>query len=152
MRLSLKAMICGVVLAAVVGAAYAGFAKPEEAIRYRRAVMTVIGQHIGQLAGVIKGEVPYAKKEVVKDATVIKTMAGLPWEAAMVPGSDKGDTTLKPSALKEKDKFMTVAQQFEMMSQKLVDTAQNGDLEALKAQFGNVVQTCRACHSTYRKK
>ncbi|MEJ2154129.1 MAG: cytochrome c [Desulfobacteraceae bacterium] len=136
----------------MVGAAYAGFSKPEKAIRYRQAVMTVIGQHIGQLAGVIKGEIPYAKKEVVKDATVIKTMAGLPWEAAMAPGSDKGDTTLKSSALKEKDKFMKVAQQFEMASQELADTAQNGDLEALKSQFGKVVQTCKACHSTFRKK
>lgn len=152
MRLSLKVTICGVVLAVIWGVAFAGFAKPEEAIRYRRAVMTVISQHIGQVAGVVKGEAPYVKKEVVQDATVIKTMAGLPWEAFMAPGSDQGDTSLKSSALKEKDKFLKAARQFEEASQKLADTAQNGDLDALKSQFGQIVQTCKACHSTFRKK
>ena len=152
MRISLKAMTWAVALAAVAGVAFAGFAKPEEAIRYRQAVMTVIGQQLGQLAGVIKGETPYDKKAVTRDAEVIKIMAELPWEAFMFPGSDKGKTSLKPSALKEKDKFMAVANQFESETRKLADIAKNGDLEALRAQFGAVVQTCKSCHSTYRER
>ena len=152
MRISLKATTCVVVLAAVAGVAFAGFAKPEEAIRYRQAVMTVIGQQLGQLAGVIKGETPYDKKNVERDADVIKLMSELPWEAFMFPGSDKGNTSLKPSAFKEKDKFLAVATQFEGETRKLADIAKNGDLEALRAQFGTVVQTCKTCHSTYRSR
>ena len=152
MRISLKVTICGVVLAAMTGAAFAGFAKPEEAIRYRKAVMTVLAQQFGQLASVIKGETPYEKKNVEHDAAVIRTMAELPWEAFLYPGSDQGDTSLKSSALKEKDKFMEVARQLEAETRKLADTAQNGNLDSLKAQFGAVVQTCKTCHSAYRKK
>ncbi len=152
MQNSLKVVICGVVLVAMGGVAFAGFAKPEEAIRYRKAVMTVIGQHFGNIAAVIKGQMPYDKNDVEHNARVIRTMAELPWEAVMFPGSDAGDTTLKASAIQEKDKFMAVARQFESAAQKLAETAKNGDMGALKAQFGEVAGTCKTCHSTYRKK
>ena len=150
MKISLKAMVCAIVLAAIGSMAYAGFSNPDDAIRYRKAVMTVIGQHFGRLAAVVKGQTPYDKEEVVHNATVIQTMAELPWDAVLFPGSDKGDTTLKSSAFQEKDKFMSVAHQFESATRKLTETARNGDLAALKAQFGAVVGDCKTCHSTFR--
>ncbi len=152
MRLSFKAVICGVVLVAMGGVAFAGFSSSEEAIGYRRAVMTVIGQHFGRIAAVVKGQSTYEKNDVEKNAMVIKTMAELAWEAVMFPGSDQGDTTLKASAIQDKEKFMAVARQFESATQKLAETAKNGDLGALKAQFGAVAGTCKTCHSTYRNR
>lgn len=152
MRISLKVVICGIVLTAMGGLAWAGFAKPEDAIRYRKAVMTVIGQHFGRIAAVVKGEAPYTKDEVEHNAAVLRTMVALPWEAVMAPGSDKGDTTLNALAMKEKDQFMAVAQQLESTVQKLAQTTENGDIEAVKAQFGEVAKVCKACHTTYRNK
>jgi cytochrome c556 len=144
--------ICVVVLVAMSGASLAGFANPEEAIRYRKAVMTIIGNHFGNLAAVVKGRKPYDKKDVEQNAGVIRTMSDLSWQAVMEPGSEKGDTTLKASAMQEKEKFMAIARQFEKASQKLADAAENGDLKAVKAQFGEVAKSCKACHSKYRKK
>ncbi len=152
MRVSLKVVMSGIVLVALGGLAFAGFAKPEDAIRYRKAAMTIIGQHFGRIAAVVKGEASFNKEAIEHDAAVLRTMAALSWEAVMVPGSDKGDTTLNALAMKEKDQFMAVAQQFESDIQKLAETAKSGDLEAVKAQFGEVAQSCKACHSTYRNK
>ncbi|MEE4111599.1 MAG: cytochrome c [Desulfobacteraceae bacterium] len=151
MRISLKVVTCGIVLAAMGGLAFAGFAKPEDAIRYRQAVMTVIGQHFGSLAAVVKGQAAYNKDSVEHDAAVLRTMSELAWEAVMVPGSDRGDTTLSPLAMKEPDKFMAVAQQFESAVQQLEQTAKSGDIEAVKGRFGEVAKSCKFCHSTYRK-
>ncbi len=152
MRVSLKGVILGIVLSAIGGVALAGFSKSEEAIEYRQSVMTVIGHHFGSLAAVVKEQAPYEQKAVEHDAMVIKTMADLPWDAMMLPGSTKGHTTLKASALKEKDKFMGVARELESTTQKLEETAADGDLSTVKAQFGVVAGVCKACHSTYRKK
>lgn len=152
MRNSLKVVLCAAVLAAIGSAASAGFAKPEDAIRYRQAVMTVIGTHFGRLAAVVKGQAPYDKQEATHNAVVIRTMAELPWEAVLTPGSDTGNTTLKASVLQEKDKFMAMAHKFEKATQKLVETAKKGNLDALKAQFGAVAQNCKTCHTTYRNK
>ena len=151
MRNSLKGVVCGVVLVATGSMALAAFAKPEEAIRYRKAVMTVIGQHFGRVAAVVKGQMPYDKDAVGHQAAVLRTLSELPWEAVMAPGSDQGDTTLKASAMEEKEKFMAGAHQFESAIQKLAETNQSGDLEAVKAQFREVAKSCKDCHSTYRK-
>jgi cytochrome c556 len=151
MRKTSMVVICAVVLAVMSGAGFAGFANPEQAIRYRKAVMTVIGQHFGRLAAVVKGQAAYDKNDVKHNAVVIRTMSDLAWQAAMEPGSERGDTTLKVSAMQEKDKFMTIARQFEKATQKLVDAADNGNLEAVKAQFGEVAKSCKTCHSNYRK-
>lgn len=150
MKISLKVVICGVALAAMGGLAVAGFAKPEDAIRYRQAVMTVIGQHFGSIAAAVAGKATDSKA-IEHDAAVLRTMSELPWEAVMVPGSDRGDTRLSALAIKEPDKFMAVAQQFESAVKNLEQSAKSGDLDAVKTQFGEVAKSCKTCHSTYRK-
>jgi cytochrome c556 len=152
MKRSLKIAACGIVLLVISGVALAQFGKPEEAINYRKAVMTIIGQHFGHIAGMIKGEMPYDQSKVKQDTATIATMSKLPWEAMLMPGSHKGDTTLKPSVMVDKEAFMAVAKKFEDAAQELDKTAKSGGLEDVKVQFGQVAMNCKACHETYRKK
>jgi len=135
----------------LVGAAYAQFAKPEDAIKYRKAVMTIIAQHFGRLGAMVKGKVPYDQKAFAGNAAVIKTVSVLPWEAFLSPGSDKGQTTMKSGVLKNPADFKALAQQFEMEVGKLSAVAKGGDFDAARAQFGAVAQSCKACHSKTRK-
>jgi cytochrome c556 len=151
MKLSLKGVLFGILLAAMCGQVFAEFAAPEDAIRYRQAVMTVIGEHFGRIAAAVTGQTPYDKKEAEENTVVLRTMAELPWEACLVTGSYKGKTTLKSLAMKEKDKFMAIAQQFESASEKLAEAAESGDQNAVGKQFGEVAKNCKACHTTYRK-
>jgi cytochrome c556 len=134
------------------GLAYGQFAKPENAIMYRQSVMTIIGHHMGQMGAVVTGKKPYEKQEFSHDATVIQTLSALPWEAFMVPGSDKGKTKLKSEALREKDKFLAKAKTFETESRKLVKAAAGGDFNTIKAQFGNLGKSCKSCHDAYRSR
>ena len=152
MKRSLKIAVCGMILFFVSGVALAEFGKPEEAIYYRKAVMTIIAQHFGHIAGMIKGQMPYDQSKVKKDTAIIATMSKLPWEAMLMPGSDKGDTTLKPAVMVDKDAFTARAKQFEGAAKKLAETAKSGGLDDVKAQFGQVAMNCKACHETYRKK
>jgi cytochrome c556 len=151
MRISLKVVICASILLVVGSLAFAGFAKPEDAIRYRQAVMTVLGQHFGNIVAVLQGQAPYDKDKLEHDAMVVRTMADLPWDAALDPGSYKGNTTLKPLVLKEKSKFMAIARRLESTTKKLAQTAKSGDLKAIGEQFGKVAENCKTCHSTFRK-
>jgi cytochrome c556 len=151
MRRSLKGAVCGIMLVAMGGLAFAEFTTPEDAIGYRKAVMTVIGEHFGRIAAVVTGQTPFNGKALAHHTMVLRTMAELPWEACMVPGSYKGKTTLKASVMKEKDNFMTMARQFENSSNKLDETAKGDDLNAIGAQFGEVAKSCKGCHTTYRK-
>jgi cytochrome c556 len=151
MRNSLKVVICAGLLVVAGGMAFAGFAKPEDAIRYRQAVMTVIGHHFGNIVAVLEGQSTYNKKQLRHDAVVLRTMAELPWDAAMTPGSYSGNTTLKPLVLKEKSKFMAIARRLESTTRMLAEKAKTGDLKAIGEQVGKVAENCKACHSTFRK-
>ena len=70
----------------------------------------------------------------------------------MAPGSIKGKTKLKSSALREKDEFMAKAKIFETEIQELVKVSAGDDFNAIKAQFGEVAKNCKSCHQNYRSK
>ena len=89
-----------VIFGVLIGVAYAQFAKPEDAIKYRQSVMFIIAQHFGRLGAMVKGKQPFDQKTFASNAAVIENLAGLPWEAFLVPGSDRGKTTMKSSVLK----------------------------------------------------
>jgi cytochrome c556 len=134
------------------GLAYGQFAKPEDAIMYRQSVMTIIGHHVGQMGAVVTGKKPYEKQRFSHNASVMEPLSTLPWEAFMAPGSVKGKTKLKSSALREKDEFMAKAKTFETEIQKLVKVSAGDDFNAIKAQFGEVAKSCKSCHHDYRSK
>jgi cytochrome c556 len=152
MKKSAKLLFITVVGLLFFGIAYGQFAKPEDAIMYRQSVMTIIGHHMGQMGAVVTGKKPYEKQEFSHNASVIQMLSTLPWEAFMAPGSVKGNTKLKSSALREKDEFMAKAKTFETEIQKLVKVSAGDDFNAIKAQFGEVAKSCKSCHHDYRSK
>jgi cytochrome c556 len=133
------------------GIVLAQFAKPEEAITYRKSVMQVIKKHFGDMAGVVKGKMPFDKTAFAQDAKVVAMMSKLPWQASLVPGSTQGDTTLKEKALKDREGFLAAAKRFENASRELAVAAESKEMAAIKKQFGATAQTCGGCHKPYRK-
>lgn len=152
MRLFIRTGVLLIVVVVTGGIALAQFAKPEDAITYRKSVMQVIKKHFGNMAGVVKGKIPFDKTAFAADAKVVAMMSKLPWEASQVPGSTEGNTTLKENALKDSEGFMAAAKEFEEAGQKLVAAVEGGDLGVIKKQFGATAQTCKACHHSYRSK
>jgi cytochrome c556 len=152
MKKLLMILVCFIFFAAALGVAYAQFARPEYAIKYRKAVMFLIAQHFGRMGAMVKEKIPYNQEVFARNAMLVETLSRLPWEAVMVPGTDTGDTTLNASAFAQQAEFKEVAQTFETQATKLVSTAQNGDFIGIKAQFGQVAKSCKACHTQFRTK
>jgi len=152
MQLLKKATITVFVLSFVFGAAYAQFAKPEDAIKYRKAAMFLIAQHFKLMGVVVNGKVPYEKDAFSANADVVQTLAPLSREAIMEPGTDKGDTTLSSAVFEKPEQFKKAAGSFEAAAVMLVKTARGGDIGAIKPQFGKVAQSCKGCHRQFRKK
>lgn len=152
MKKPLMILICIVFVAAALGGAYAQFAKPQDAIKYRQSVMFLIGQHFGRMGAMVKEQIPFNQQVFDDNAMVVETLSRLPWEAAMVPGTDSGDTTLNSELFMKPAKFREAFQNFETQTAKLVSLAQSGDFTAIKAQFGEVGKSCKACHDQFRTK
>jgi cytochrome c556 len=141
------ALSCGV-LAAMPAAAQ--FAKPEDAVKYRKAALTVMATHFGRIGAMVNGRVPFDAKVAAENAELVATMSRLPFDA-FGPGTDKGETRAKPEIWTETDKFKAAAAKLQEETAKLNAAAKSGNLDAVKAAFGETGKACKACHDTYRK-
>jgi cytochrome c556 len=141
--------------AALIGAATAlpaaaQFAKPEDAIKYRKGAMTVMGAHFGRVAAMANGRVPFDAKVAAENAEIAVMMSKLPF-VAFVPGTDKGETRAEPKIWTETDKFNAAATKMQEEMAKLNVAAKGGNLDAIKAAAGETGKSCKACHDSYRK-
>ena len=130
--------------------AAAQFAKPEDAIKYRKAAFTVMGTHFGRVAAMANGRIPFDAKMAADNAELANTMAKLPY-AGFVDGSDKGDTKADPKIWSEMDKFKAAAAKMQDEMAKLNVVAKGGNIDAIKAAVGETGKSCKACHDAYRK-
>ncbi|MFI4982705.1 MAG: c-type cytochrome [Nevskiales bacterium] len=153
MQPRLKLLLGMVLVAGIAGVAHAQapFGKAEDAIRYRQSALFVMGQHIGRIGAVVKGERPFDKDEVARNAAIVEEMSKLPWDA-FVAGTDKGETHAKPEIWTDAAKFKSRHEKLEQETAKLAQVAKGGDLNAIKAQFGETGKACKACHDDFRRK
>jgi cytochrome c556 len=145
-------MGAALIAASVIGAAPAAaqFAKPEDAIKYRKAVMTVMAAHFGRIGAVVKGARPFNAAEVQANAAVVEDMSKLPFDA-FGAGTDKGETRAKPEIWTNADKFKAAGDQMQKAVLALSGAAKAGNPDQLKAAFGDVGKTCKGCHDDFRK-
>ena len=130
--------------------AQAQFAKPEDAIKYRKASYTLMAAHFGRLGAMAQGKATFDAKLAAENADVLAVVSKLPY-AAFVEGSDKGETRAKPEIWKESAKFKEAADKNQAEVAKLVAAAKTGNLDNLKAAFGSAAPPCKACHDSFRK-
>lgn len=125
--------------------------KPEDAIKLRKAAFALMGYNFGSLAAMAQDKKPYNKDEAVRNAEAVAMLGRMPLEH-FGAGTDKGDTKAKPEIWSQMDKFRGLMNKMNEESTKLAAVVKNGDLAALKAQFGETGKTCKACHDDYRAK
>ncbi|MDP3821909.1 MAG: cytochrome c [Burkholderiales bacterium] len=130
--------------------AAAQFAKPEDAIKYRKANMTLMATHFGRVAGMANGRIPFDAKLAADNAEMAAAVTK--WQfTGFVEGSDKGDTKADPKIWTEKDKFNAAGATLQEAVSKLNVAAKGGNLDAIKAAVGETGKACKGCHDTYQK-
>lgn len=142
-------LISASALTMTAGAAFAQFQKPEDAIKYRQSVFTVLANSFGKIGAVVKGEAPYNKDDVAKNAAVVATLSTLPWQA-FGPGTEGGKA--QSDIWSDNAKFKSASEKMQLAVADLNKAAQSGDLETIKKSFGAAGATCKGCHDDFKKK
>jgi cytochrome c556 len=136
-------------LAISAGLAVAQFQKSEDAIKYRQSTFTVMGNSFGKINAVVKGDVPYNKDEVAKNAAIVAMMSTLPWQA-FGPGTEGGKA--QSDIWSDNAKFKAASEKMQLAAADLNKAAQSGDLESIKKAFAATGASCKNCHDDFRKK
>ncbi len=147
-RLFATAMLLAGVATALPAAAQ--FAKPEDAVNYRKAVMTVMAVSFGRIGAMASGKAPFDAASAQTNAEIATMMSKLPF-TAFGPGTDVGETRTKPNVWTDADKFKAAAMTMQDEMGKLNAAAKTGNLDQIKAAFGPVGKACKACHDDFRK-
>jgi cytochrome c556 len=150
MKLAATFAASGAALLLATAASAQSFQKPEDAIKYRRSAMTLMGAHMGVLGAMANGRVPFDAQVASRNADVLALVTQLQF-AGFVPGSDKGETRAKPEIWTESAKFKAAAEKTQDAVAKLAAAAKSGNLDTMKAAFGPAAQSCKACHDDFRK-
>jgi cytochrome c556 len=148
-RLTMMAAVAVATLATALPAA-AQFQKPEDAVKYRKGAFTVMANHFGRIGAMANGKVPFDAKATQFNAELVATLSVLPW-AGFIDGTSSGDTRAKPEIWTEADKFKAAALKMQDELAKLNAAAKTGNLDQIKAAFGEAGKSCKACHDNYRK-
>lgn len=130
--------------------AVAQFAKPEDAIKYRKSAMFVMQQNFSRVGAMANGRVPFDAKVVAESAVIAEYMSKLPW-AGFVEGSDKGDTRAKPEIWKEPSKFKESSEKLQAEMSKLAVAAKSGNLDSIKTAVRATGGACKGCHDAFQK-
>lgn len=147
----LIASLLAIGAASISFSAAAQFAKPEDAVKYRKAAFTVTGAHFSRIGAMAQGKVPFDAKLAAENAEIVADMAKLPWQA-FGEGTETGDTKAKPEIWKQNAKFKELAEKLQSESIKLVAATKTGKEDAFKAAFSATAGTCKSCHDDFRNK
>ena len=147
------ALAGGILGLSVLTAANAADAKPEDTVKYRQSVYTIIGWNFKPIGAMVKGEAPFDAAAVARHAQYIEMLSkALPEGFTKGTGPDAVKSTeAKPEIWTKASDFDTKMKDFQQEAAKLAETAKSGDEKAIKAQFGKTAETCKACHKEFRK-
>jgi len=142
---------CIAVSAAIAWPVAAQYAKPEDAVKYRKAAFTVMNNHMGRIFRQLKSPTPNMQV-IQSSAQTIESMSKLPWDAFSPDTELVTDTRALPALFKNEAKAKELAQKMQEEVAKLNTVAKTGDAAAVRTQFNAAVKTCDNCHDDFRAK
>ncbi|KAF1054859.1 MAG: Cytochrome c' [Stenotrophomonas maltophilia] len=129
----------------------------EDQIKYRKANFNVAAWNMGKIKEqVIDKSVAYDQAQVQAAANAIAAVSHSGLGSLFGPGTDKavGDqkTRAKPELFQNIPEVARLSQNFAKAADGLVAQAATGDQAAIRTAFGEVGDTCKACHTKFRAK
>jgi cytochrome c556 len=131
--------------------AAAQFQKPEDAVKYRTSAFTVMANHFGRIGAMANGKAPFDAAQAQASADIVVMMSKLPY-TAFGEGTDKvGNTRALPEVWSKRADFDTAAKKMQDEVVKLQAATKTGNLDQIKAAFGDAGKSCKGCHDNFRK-
>jgi cytochrome c556 len=122
---------------------------PENAIKYRKAVMDAMAGHTSAFSMIAFGMVD--QPEYLQSHANALADAGAQLSILFPEGSGDGDTDALAGIWNDADKFSAAIAKGEKASADLKAAAASGDKKAIVGAFKALGQSCKGCHESYRE-
>lgn len=118
-------------------------------VEQREKLMEGFKKQMGTMAKMVKGEAPYDAAAFQQAADALDADAGKPWEH-YTPESAQEESDAKPEIWSKPDEFKKEIDKFTTAAAALKVAAASGKLDDVKKPFGDVGQSCKSCHDSFR--
>lgn len=136
-----------VALLLAAGAAIA--ATPQDAIKYRKAVMNTMAGHVGAINLIFTGKVEH--QEYLLSHAEALAAAGDQLGKLFPAGSGEGDTDALPAVWSDAAGFQKAADAGKTATAALRDAVKAGDRAAIGRSLKPVFDSCKGCHDKFRE-
>ena len=146
-----KVLIGAAVLASLTAGAAVAQVPADRSVKYRQSALTVMATSSGRIGAHIKGDIKLDAAALEQNAAVVELMSKMAFDG-FLQGTEQssGATKAKPEIWKEWDKFKKLQGDLQAATAKLHEASKGTDTKALQAAWGQVGQSCKACHDAYR--
>lgn len=127
----------------------AGSAKA--AVEERERLMKIFKDVSGTMGKMVKGETAYDAAAFRAAADTLAENADKPW-VHYTEESAKEESEARPEVWSKAAEFKQEADKFIAAAAALKTAAAQGGLDAVKKPFGEVGQSCKSCHDSFRVK
>lgn len=123
---------------------------PKAAVEERERLMKAFKKDFGLMGKMAKGDMPYDAAAFKAAAESLNANANKPWvhytvESSKEKSEAKSEVWSKPAEFKkEADKFVAAVAQLKI-------AAAAGNIDAVKKPMGEVGQSCKSCHDSFRE-
>ena len=147
-KLILAALLAGTSLIASAGPI-------EDQIKVRQSAYSFLGWNTAKIkAQVVDKPETYSKEQVIAAANVIAAISNSGLGALYGVGTDQGSgwkqTRLKPEFFSKPEEAKKNATDFNREANEFAKVAETGDIGEIKAKFGKLSESCKACHDNFR--
>lgn len=122
---------------------------PADAIKYRKAVMSAMSDHVSAFMLINFGKVEH-QAHLLPHARALADL-GAQSKVLFPAGTDSGDTDALPLIWQEQERFGKLAADLESASARLRDAVAANDKPGTMAAFKALGDSCKGCHDRYRK-
>ena len=139
------------IVAGVVGISAAHATDADEAIKYRQALMEVVGGHTGAFFAILQGKVdqPEALAYHARGIANASAYVAAAFEQDTA-GEGNAGTESKDNIWSDWDGFSEDVVAFEVAATALADAVEAGDMAAIGPAAGALGAACQDCHKDYR--
>ena len=125
--------------------------EPDDAIKYRKAVMTAVKGHNNAIRSIVTRKVPFTNKLSGHIDALDKLFSEL--DTIFPEGSDFGKTNAKDAIWDNPEKFSKSIQDAKQALNTFRSVAQQGDLGKTAGAFKKFGKaSCGGCHKSFKKK
>jgi len=142
--------VASLIFATCIFTAAGAATRPEDAIKYRHAVMESAAGHMNAFLMIASNKVE-AGQYLQNHADAIADLTS-ELDILFPAGSGEGDTEALPVIWTDSEKFSEAIHNMQETAAKLQKTARSGDTKAIMVAFKAAGKACKNCHESFREK